>query len=237
MFAGLAANVMFGLLRTSVLIAAVAAAPVAGYDVPAVVAYVWLGQGLMAFVQLWGDTRLTERIRTGDVVVDLHRPWHLQTALFAEDLGRAGFSAFLRFAPPLVIGSLIYPFRWPEAAVWPLFLLSSALALVVSFGLRFLLNATTFWLLDSRGVITLYVVAVSVLCGLAVPLDFFPEWFQDLLWATPFPALIQAPIDVYLDRRPQWTVLGYQAFWAVAVYAAGHVVLGRAVRKVAVQGG
>ncbi len=237
MFAGLAANTMFGLLRTAVLLAAVSAAPIAGYDAPTSVAYVWLGQGLMAFVALWGDTTLADRVRSGDVVVDLYRPWNLQAALFAEDVGRAGFTFLVRFVPPVAVGALLFPFRWPDGGTWPLFALSALLALTVSFGLRFLINATTFWLLDNRGVTGLYAVATNVLCGLAVPLSFFPDWARNLLWATPFPAIIQSPIDVYLNHGPQWMVLSHQAGWAVVLFAAGHLVLRRAVRKVVVQGG
>lgn len=237
MFAGLAANTTFGLLRTAVMVAVVGAAPKAGYDVPAAVAYVWVGQGLMAFTQLWGDNQLAERVRSGDVVVDLYRPWHLQAALLAEDVGRAGYSVLVRFVPPVVVGALVFPFRWPEPAAWPVFALSAALALAVSFGVRFLLNAGTFWLLDNRGVMSMWAVTSSVLCGLAVPLAFFPDWARALLWATPFPAIIQGPVDVWVGHGPQWTTLAHQAFWAVALLAAGHVVLGRAVRKVVVQGG
>ncbi|WP_309117202.1 ABC-2 family transporter protein [Saccharothrix sp.] len=237
MFAGLTANVVFGMLRTAVLVAAVGAAPVAGYDAASAVTYVWLGQGLLAFVVLWGESQLSERIRTGDVVVDLYRPWHLQAALLAEDVGRAAYAAVVRLVPPVAIGALFFPFRWPEPHTWPLFAVSAVLALVISFGMRFILNCTTFWLLDSRGVRNMYEVSSGLLCGLIVPLAFMPEWARDVLWATPFPYLIQAPIDVFLEQGPQWTVLALQAFWAVVVLAAGNLVLSRAVRKVVVQGG
>ncbi|MEU4802022.1 ABC-2 family transporter protein [Actinosynnema sp. NPDC023587] len=237
MFAGLAANTTFGLLRTAVMVAVVGAVPKAGYDVPTAVAYVWVGQGLMAFAQLWGDTALAERVRSGDVVVDLYRPWHLQAALFATDIGRAAYSLLIRFTPTVLIGALVFPFHWPEPAAWPVFALSALLALTVSFGVRFLLNASTFWLMDNRGVMSLYSVMSSVLCGLALPLSFFPEWARTLLWATPFPAIIQGPVDIWTGHGPQWTTLAHQVFWAVAVLFAGHVVLGRAVRKVVVQGG
>ncbi|MBW4716090.1 ABC transporter permease [Saccharothrix obliqua] len=237
MFAGLAANVMFGLLRTSVLLAVVGAAPKEGYDVPSAVAYVWLGQGILAFVVLWGDTTLAQRVRSGDVVVDLYRPWHLQAALLAEDVGRAGYSVLVRFLPPVAIGGLLFPFRGAGPGTWALFALSAVLGLLVSFGIRFLLNTTAFWLLDNRGVLGLYAVASTLLCGLALPIPFFPGWARDLLWATPFPALVQGPIDVYLEHGPQWTVLLHQACWAAVLLTAGHFVLRRAVRKVVVQGG
>lgn len=233
----MATNVVFGLLRMAVLVAAVGQAPIAGYDVAATATYVWLGQGLMAVVVLWGDKRLSDRVRSGDVVVDLYRPWHLQSALFAEDVGRAGYAVLIRFAPPVAFGALLFPFRWPSPGTWAVFAVSVALATTVSFGLRFLVNTTTFWLLDDRGVLALYTAATWLLCGLAVPLAFFPDWAIPIVWSTPFAAMLQAPVEVFLERGSPWPLLAGQAFWAVAVLAAGHAVLHRAVRKVVVQGG
>ncbi|MEU5691202.1 ABC-2 family transporter protein [Actinosynnema sp. NPDC020468] len=238
MFAGLATNVVFGLLRFAILSTAVGGAGVvAGYDVADVGAYVWLGQGIMAFTLLWGDTALAERIRSGDVVVDLYRPWHLTFALYAEDLGRAGYTLLARLAPPVAFGAIFFPFPWPEPTTWPLFALSLLLADTVSFGIRFLLNASTFWLLDNRGIVSCYNVTSLLLCGMGVPIAFFPTWAQTALASTPFPSMIQSPIDVFLEHGPQWTTLAHQAFWAAALLALCHLTLTRAVRKVVVQGG
>ncbi|WP_053721615.1 ABC transporter permease [Saccharothrix sp. NRRL B-16348] len=237
MVAGMATNVAFGLLRMAVLVAAVAQGAIAGYDVAATATYVWLGQGLMAVVVLWGDKHLADRVRSGDVVVDLYRPWHLQLALFAEDVGRAGYAVVVRLAPPVAFGALLFPFRWPSVGTVPVFVVSVALAVTVSFGMRFLLNATTFWLLDNRGVQAVYTSFTWLFCGLAVPLAFFPEWALPIVWSTPFAAMLQAPIDVFLERGSPWPFLAGQAFWAVVVFAVGHLVLNRAVRKVVVQGG
>jgi ABC-2 type transport system permease protein len=240
MLAGTATNVVFGLLRVAVLVAALdstASGTIAGYDVAAAVTYVWLGQGLLSFVVLWGDTALADRIRTGDVVVDLYRPWDLQVALLAGDLGRAAYCAVTRLVPPVVIGALLFPFRWPTPERWPVFAVSAVLAVLVSFGMRFLVNASTFWLMDNRGVVVLYGVATGILCGLTVPLDFFPEWARLALWFTPLPAILQSPIDVFIGHGSMWLTVGHQVFWAVALFGLGRLVLSRAVRKVVVQGG
>ncbi|GAA3842433.1 ABC-2 family transporter protein [Saccharothrix violaceirubra] len=238
MLAGVAANVVFGFLRTAILVAVVSSAgTVAGYDVPAAVSYVWLGQGIIGFINLWGDTELGERVRSGDVVVDLYRPWDLQAALYAQDVGRAGFTALIRFVPPTAVGAVFFPFHWPDAGTWPLFALSLALSLTVSFGVRFLVNLSTFWLLDNRGIMSLYNALVWVMCGLGLPLAFFPDWARTLLWCTPFPSTLQAPVDVYLGHGPQWITLAHQVFWAVALILLGRLVLARAVRRVVVQGG
>jgi len=240
MIAGTATNVVFGLLRMAVLLAALDSAAggrIGGYDVAATVTYVWLGQGLLAFVVLWGDSALSDRIRTGDVVVDLYRPWDLQVAGLAEDLGRAGYCALTRLAPPVVVGALFFPFRWPPVERWPLFAVSAVLGVLVSFGMRFLVSTSTFWLLDNRGVGSLYGVGTGILCGLTVPLDFFPEWARFALWFTPFPAIMQGPIDVFLEHGSLWLTLAHQVLWAVVLFLLGKLVLARAVRKVVVQGG
>ncbi|MFD5824311.1 ABC transporter permease [Lentzea sp. NPDC060358] len=233
-------NVVFGLLRVAILAAALTAAngEIADYDIAATNTYVWIGQGLLGFVLLWGDNELAERVRSGDVVVDLYRPWHLQSALLAQDLGRGGFAFLTRLAPPMAFGMLLFPFQFPENPLrWPLFLLSATIALVISFAVRFLVEASAFWLLDNRGVYAFWNVTSGLLCGLTVPISFFPGWARDVLWTTPFPALLQAPIDVFLGHGSTTELLLYQAFWAVAMLAAGHAVLRRAERKVVVQGG
>ena len=49
--------------------------------------------------------------------VDLGRPWDLQLAMLATDLGRAAHAVLIRLLPPVAIGALFFPFRWPRAAL------------------------------------------------------------------------------------------------------------------------
>src|SRR6266508_5392361 len=49
---------------------------VGGYDASDVVTYVWLTQGMLTAVQVFGWTELALRIRSGDVATDLARPVH-----------------------------------------------------------------------------------------------------------------------------------------------------------------
>jgi ABC-2 type transport system permease protein len=237
--AGLTANVVFGLLRAAVLTAVLTErGAVAGYDLAAAVTYVWLGQGLLGVVMLWGDTELSRRIRSGDVVVDLGRPWDLQLALLMTDLGRAAHAVFIRLLPPVAIGALFFPFRWPERPETALlFATSVALAVVVSFGVRFLINSAAFWLLDVRGLIGVWGVVGGMLSGLILPLSWYPAWAQSLLAWTPFPALFQTPIDVFTERGDVAALLATRLGWAVFLFVVGRLVLVRGGRRLVVQGG
>lgn len=200
--AGLFTNVVFGFMRCAVLLTMFeSSASVAGYDPASAVTFVWVGQGLLAVVHLWPDTRQAMRVRSGDIAIDLIRPWDFQLALLAENAGRAGFAVLTRFGPPMLAGWLSYRMYVPVSPrVWLGFAVGLVLAVVVSFGLRFLLDLTAFWLLDYRGVFGLYTVVSSLLAGLIVPIGLFPDWARVAIWCTPFPAMVQAPADLLIGR-------------------------------------
>ncbi len=237
--AGLATNVVFGCMRCAVLLTVFAgSAQVAGYDPSTTVTFVWIGQGLIAVVLIWGNTEFGERVRSGDVAVDLLRPVALQAALLAEDLGRASFALLVRFTGPLLIGLAFFDLTLPGSALrWAAFGLSGLLAVLVSFAIRFLLNLVAFWLLDWRGLLALHGAISTVLAGLAIPIAFFPGGARAAIWATPFPAIIQAPIDVGSGRGAVLLLLAHQLTWAVVLLVAGRVVLARAIRTLVIQGG
>ena len=55
-----------------------------------------------------------------------------------------------------MVGRLLFDIRWPPAPAAALgFLVSLALAVVVSFAIRFLVASSAFWLLDATGPTTI----------------------------------------------------------------------------------
>ncbi|OLE26385.1 MAG: hypothetical protein AUG44_13150 [Actinobacteria bacterium 13_1_20CM_3_71_11] len=235
--AGLFTNVVFGFLRCYVLLA-VAGTAATGYDLRQMATYVWVSQGLIATVGLWGDSELADRIRTGDVVADLLRPVPPVVSYLATDLGRAGFGALTRFAGPVVAGALAFDLYLPRRpATYPLFAVSVLLATVISFACRYLVNASAYWLLDARGPHLAWLLASNALTGLYFPLSFLPGPVEALLWwATPFPWIVQAPTDIVVERGSPALVAG-QLVWAGLMLAVAGYVQRRGDRRLVVQGG
>jgi ABC-2 type transport system permease protein len=243
--AGAFTNTVFGFLRCYVLLAVAAGASggrPAGYDRQQLATFVWLGQGLLSVVALWGWTDLSDRIRSGDVVAELLRPVNPVISYLAPDVGRAGHALVTRFVPPVVMGAIFFdfytPHRWQTV---PLFALSVVLAVVGGFGCRFLVNASAYWLHDARGPNILWTLASGVLAGLYFPLRFLPGWLAVSLWvATPLPGLLQTPIDVFLERDPpalQAGLVALQALWATGLLLLCRAVQRRAERRLVLQGG
>jgi ABC-2 type transport system permease protein len=236
-------NSMFGFLRIYVLLSVTGATGLAaGYGAEQLATYVWVGQGLIGVVMFWGWSDLSERVRSGDIVTDLLRPIHPVVSYLATDLGRATHAVASRFVPPVLLGAIFFDLYAPtRAATYPVFVLSTLLATVACFGCRYLVNATSYWLLDIRGVLIMWTFTSGILSGLYFPLRFLPDWLATTLWlATPFPSILQTPLDVIVERDALPAQLGYvglQAAWAVALLLACRAVQARAERRLVIQGG
>ena len=69
---------------------------------------------MIALVMIFTWTELADRVRTGDVAVDLARPVDLQLAWLAQDLGRAGWALLSRGILPIVFGAAVYGIYVPS---------------------------------------------------------------------------------------------------------------------------
>lgn len=242
--AGLFTNIIFGFLIAYILLAVYEQADViGGYDVRDAIAYVWISQGLMSVVGIFGAGwyELARRVQTGDVATDLQRPLDVQRAELTQDVGRAGYQAIWRAVPQFLLGALLFEITLPQdAGRWLLFSVSVGLAVLVGFGVRFLVNLCSFWLLDYRGPVIFAIGVNLVLSGAIMPLVFFPGALATLTRLTPFASMLQAPVDIYVGRPlggSAAAVLALQASWALALYAAGRLVLTAGTRKLVIQGG
>lgn len=241
--AGVFVNTVFGLIKLSILlgVADSAGGTVAGYDRVGLSTYAWVSQGMIAVVMIFGWTELADRVRTGDIAVDLGRPVDLQLAWLAADLGRAAWGLVSRAAVPIVFGAALFGFHVPGDPVAVVLLpVSVTLAVVVSFGCRFLVNLLAFWLTEVRGPVLLYVLVCGMLGGHLIPVQLFPDWLRTLAYATPFPAIVQTPIDLVTGLATGVEVatkVAVQLVWAVALLGLGRLVLARATRRLVVQGG
>ena len=241
--AGVVTNSVFGILKASVYVAAVSSAggSLGGYDAHSSVTFAWLTQALIAPVHMFTWTELAQRVRTGDVAIDLARPMDLQMSWLFTDLGRAAYVLVPRGLPPLLVAGATFGLTLPASPLpYLLGAVSIVLAVAISFACRFAINLTALWLIEIRGVNTIYLGVSTMLSGLFVPVRWFPPWLRTVAAATPFPSLLQTPADLIMATRTGWAAaiaLGVQVLWLAVTLTLGRVLLARAVLKVVVQGG
>ena len=239
---GLATNAFFGLLRAYILAALFGARTnVAGYSLRAVITYTGLSQAPIAYIAIFSWWDMMRTIRSGEVATDLSRPCDYFWYWGAQDAGRAAAQLLLRGLPMMVLYALAYrialPPTWLQAGA---LLASLVLALFVSFGWRFVVSLAAFWTADAIGIGRLAWSLNIFLSGMLMPLAFFPDWAQAALRASPFAAIVNAPIEVYLGlvRGPALLgTLAMQLAWGLALMILSRAVLSAGMKRLVIQGG
>jgi len=239
--AGVFTNTVFGFLLAYVLLAVYRERDsVGGFDAVDAVTFTFVTQGLLMVLGMFSDTEIADRITTGDVVVDLQRPYDHQAWWAGVSYGKAAYYAVFRGVPPFLVGAIAFDLRLPTGPEAAAFVVSVVLAVGVAFGWRYLVQLSAFWLLDVRGANQLAWLTAQFLSGAFVPIVFFPDWAEATARALPFASMVQVPVEVWLGRHHgedlavAWAV---QGAWILALVLAGRLVMARAVRRVVVQGG
>lgn len=242
--AGLFTNSVFGVFLATVFIALYesggipANESVAGWTVSQTVTMTWINQSIIMLVFMWGWWEIAVTIQSGAVVTDMLKPMSFFTYWLSRDVGRAGAQFFTRFIPTFAMGSLLFDLEAPESALRALvFLPSIAIAVLMSFTWRFMLNVSAFWLLDIRGMQMMAVALINILSGFLMPLAFFPDAIRPTIEALPFRGIVQIPSEIYLGQIGIVDGLLFQLIWLAAMIGFAHWILHRANRKVVIQGG
>ncbi|GAB3819926.1 ABC-2 family transporter protein [Tessaracoccus terricola] len=241
--AGVFTNTVFGFIRASIMFAAIATAggELGGYTALQAATYVWLGQALLAPIEAFGTREVSQRVHQGDIAVDLLRPIDFLGLYYAQKLGRSGFLLLGRGIPPLVIGALVTGLALPEDPRSYLFgAFSVLLAITVAFLADMLVNLAAFWIVETRGLSVVYLAVMNLLSGFLIPIVWFPDWLLTIARATPFPSIIQTPIDTLSGRispAEALPLVGVQVFWLAVLAVAAHLVLRAGERRLEVQGG
>jgi ABC-2 type transport system permease protein len=239
---GAVTNTFFGFLRAYTFIALFQTrGEVGGYVLADALAFTFITQGMAALIALWAWWPIAETVQTGQVASDLSRPYDYQLAWLAQDYGRALFQFVGRSVPPFVVGMLAFGITLPtDPLTWLATVPSIILAIAVSFGWRFILNLTTFWWIDHRGVASTSMLVAVLFSGFLVPIAMWPDGVREVVYALPFASMVAIPIDIFLGKLrgvDLLAALALQAFWAVVMLALGRLVLSAALHKLVVQGG
>ena len=158
-----------------------------------------------------------------------------------EDTSFVGLANYSRLLKDPAIGYLIAATINSAIRTVPLQLGASIfLAWLLSFSWRFLINLPAFWVPDAIGFARLFFALSWFLSRFLVPLRFLPEWFVQLCYLTPFPHMINTPVEIYLGLLSGSDfahALPAQVVWIVILVILGQFVMRAGVRRLVIQGG
>ncbi|HEV2879369.1 MAG TPA: ABC-2 family transporter protein [Candidatus Eremiobacteraceae bacterium] len=213
----------------------------AGISLSAMITYATFALLLDLIYGVNGAYIIREKIREGSIAIDLMRPISVPLYVFADTVGQTSFAA-LQIIPALLLSLFLVHLNLPSSPVALLaFIASVALGFVVNFFLDLMMATITFWTMEIFGVQLMVQFISSLLSGSLVPLYFFPAGLlQQLAFASPFAAIYNAPLSIYIGKvaGPQiMTTLGFQVMWAVIFGVFAFALWRVGERRVVIQGG
>ena len=211
----------------------------------ALASYIWLQQAFLTLFALWNwEFDILESVKTGSVAYELLRPADIYGMWLSRSAANRLSRALLRMAPVLLAALLVpapYGLRLRiSPAAFGVFLLSTALMVLVVCAYSLFVYALTFYLTDPNGIMVLSVAAADLLGGAIVPLPFLPDGFRRLAELTPFGSMQNVPLrifsgDIPLPEAP--AAIGMQVFWAAVLIAAGYLLTQHGLRRAVILGG
>jgi len=249
-FAGFSTQLYWGAIKLMILAAFLASNHAASpMSIAQIAAYVWLGQALLGLLPWNVDPELQEKMTTGAVAYELLRPLDLYAFWYARTVAMRTATAFLRMIPMVVVAAVALPLvglgEWalrppPSLLSGVAFVLSLVAMIALASAVTMLMHIALIWTLSGRGVNTIMTGVVIIGSGLVVPLPFFPQWAQGLLYWQPFRGLADTPFRIYSGHiDPQHAVfeIAVQMAWTVVIVGIGYALMMRARTRVVVQGG
>jgi ABC-2 type transport system permease protein len=213
----------------------------AGISLDEMITYMTMALLLDIVYGVNGAYVVREKIREGSIAIDFMRPISVPLYVFADTVGQTGF-ALLQCVPALLLASLLVRIHGPASPIAALgFVAAVGIGFVVNYFIDMIMATVTFWTMEIFGVQLMVQFISSLMSGSLVPLYFFPQgWIQNVLLASPFAALYNAPLSIWIGKYQGaqiWESLALQAFWACVfgVFAMWLWSLGE--RKVVIQGG
>jgi len=211
-----------------------------GFNLDTLVSYLTLTN-----LQLWLMTPnianfLRERVRQGQVALDLARPIPFLSQMFIHQLGAtAGAVPFVVLSFPLAViaGRLQTPASALAATVYPISLM---LGYLIAMFAGVLLGLTSFWTLEMNGITTMYVLVSQFFSGALVPIRFFPPALNVLASLLPFQAQISSPALLYLGQITGADLvhaLFLQIIWVGILYILVRLLWHRSLDRLVIQGG
>jgi len=205
--------------------------------------YILVSQALQgihsAGTPLW---EIQERVRSGDIAMEMLRPYDFPTRMLFSDLGSMAFYFITAILPLYTVIFLVVRPAVPDSpAQWALFLFSAVLGYLIRYAIELTFGLFTFWLIETGGVEDIFYFSISLFSGSVIPLWFFPDWLEQVARFLPFQGIYFIPNAIFVGQlsggQDVGTALLTQLAWLLICYALLRFVWAKASLKIVVQGG
>ena len=147
----------------------------------------------------FADWNLSMLIRTGKFLTFALRPLNHRFFALSQKIGHRTLGFIFEFIPCVLIFTFLFKVDMrPANLLWTL--LSITLAFFMNFFVNYCIGMVSFWIVQSEGIRSFYMLLGGLFSGMALPLVFFPKPLQIIQFFLPFQYTSYVPAMVFLGN-------------------------------------
>ncbi len=170
-----------------------------GMELPQILTYFGVTALIGYLTMDFADWNLQMLVRTGKFLTFALRPIHHRFFALSQKIGHRILGFVFEFIPCLLIFVFIFKVNMMPASLgWTV--LSIGLAFMMNFYLNYIIGLTAFWLVQTTSIRSVFQLLQAIFSGGLIPLVFFPEPLQKLLFFLPFQYISYVPTMVFTGK-------------------------------------
>jgi ABC-2 type transport system permease protein len=203
--------------------------------------YVALGSAVFILLKNYAEWYIASDIREGTIITTLIKPVDYQLYNLFGNLGLVLTNLAIITVPTLFMLLVVFRVPIPLGPGLAVFPLSLVLAFLVSFSIDYMVGIVSFYTESIWGLSYTKEILISVFSGALVPLQFFPEGIQKVLYWLPFQTMYHTPLMMVTKPNQGLDVIGQmllvQLAWVVLLVILAKLFYNRAINVLRVSGG
>src|SRR5215216_514424 len=185
--------------------------------------YVALGSAIFILLKTYADWIMHFEIREGAIATYLTKPIDYQIYALFANFGAMLMNLTAITVPTALVMLFVFKVQIPAGLGLFLFPIGLLLAFLISFSIDYFVGLFAFYSESVWGLSITKEIIVTVFSGALIPLQFFPDAMQRILYWLPFQAIYYTPLTMVakpnLGLETFLPMLGIQIFWVVALFA------------------
>lgn len=206
------------------------------------ICYVIVSTGISVLVGKSNILMIDEKIRTGDIAMDIIKPISFRKYIFSVAMGRNVYNFTFQFLPMLIVVAMLVQMYVEIQGIFHImiFLVFLIGAILIRFLSGYMLGLLWFWYLTIWHLDRALNDMISLFAGSFIPLWLFPKGLQAVAEWLPFKFIYYVPISAILGKieSGNYSILVTQMIgWIVILYLVGSLIWKFGHKHLMVQGG
>lgn len=212
-----------------------------GMDFNQVFVYLAMSSSIFTMFQSWVEWDFSRAVITGNIVVDLVKPYDFQFKEYFRILGYIICKSLTILLPSLLVLTLVFRCSINVGYNLLFFLAALVFSFTISFHIDYFVGLITFITQSVWGLSIAKELTVLLLSGAMIPLKFFPEGLARIVRLLPFHAIYDTPMMMLTSTgytlNDFLQAVSNQMMWSIVLIIVCKLFYARVSKSIMLNGG